>query len=119
VSAVTGGTTVDSIFLSTYSDNNNGSGNGCATGCVYSFDVTSGATITSATAPSATLAVTANIANADGYVTGGILIDNDVSSATLGTQQIYFLSLDNATGVTCSTSGSRICATQASQSGLN
>jgi hypothetical protein len=119
VSAVTGGTTVDSIFLSTYSDNNNGSGNGCATGCVYSFDVTSGATITSATAPSATLAVTANIANADGYVTGGILIDNDVSSATLGTQQIYFLSLDNASGVTCSTSGSRICATQASQSGLN
>jgi len=115
VSAVTSGGSRDVIFLSTYSSANNG----CNTGCVYSYDVTAGTTMTGATTPFATLPVTANIANADGYATGGIVVDNDVASATLGVAQVYFLSLDNASGVTCSTSGSRICATQASQSGLD
>jgi hypothetical protein len=106
---------VDAIFLSTYSSANNG----CNTGCVYSYDVTAGTTMTGATTPLATLPVTANINNGDGYATAGIIIDNAFTSATLGTSQIYFLSLDNAAGVTCATSGSRICATQASQFGLN
>jgi hypothetical protein len=118
VSTVTGGTSVDSIYLSTYSNDNNGNAATCTSGCVYSFDVTAGTTITGTTAPSATLPVTANIANADGYVTGGIIIDNDFSSLTLNTQQIYFLTLDNETAAVC-TSSSHICATQASQSGLN
>ena len=59
-----------------------------------------------------------NTDSADGFVTGGIIVDNDQVSGTLiGTSQIYFLTLDNAAGA-CSTSGSGICAVQASQAGL-
>ncbi len=117
VSGGDNGGSVDFIFLSTYV----ASGVVCPSGCVLSFDVTSGATLTAGTAPSARLAVTAsNADSADGFVTGGIIVDNDqMSSGLVGTSQIYFLTLDNASGVTCSTFGSRICATQASQPGLN
>ena len=113
------GASLDFIFFSSYA------GNGslpCVTGCVYSFDVTSGVALTAGTVPDATLGVTADTADsANGFVTGGIIIDNELmsSSSLVGTSQIYFLSLDNEVTVTCSTSGSTICATQASQSGLN
>ncbi len=112
------GSSPDFIFFSTYSGNGSSP---CPSGCVFSFNVTSGATINAGTAPSATLGVTAStLDSANGFVTGGIIVDNDQMSGTLGgTSQIYFLSLDNDVGVNCSTSGSRICATQASQSGLH
>ena len=107
------GGSADYIFLSTYSAGNNG----CTSGCVYSYNVSTGATITSALAPAATLAVFASAAARDGYPTGGIIVDNAVSS-TLGVSQIYFLTLNNSFTAMCSTSGSRICATQVSQSFL-
>jgi hypothetical protein len=110
------GSSLDFIFFSTLSLTGVG---GCPTGCVLSFDVTSGATIDAGTTPNAVLAVQAsNTDSADGFVTGGIIVDNDlVSGALPGTSQIYFLTLDNAAGA-CSTSGSAICAVQASQAGL-
>jgi hypothetical protein len=113
VSSGTNGGSADYIFLSTYSAGNNG----CTSGCMYSYDVTTGATITSALAPAATLAVFSSATARDGYPTGGIIVDNAVSS-TLGVSQIYFLTLNNSFTATCSTSGTRICATQASQSFL-
>jgi hypothetical protein len=45
----------------------------------------------------------------------GIVIDNTVHSATLGTSQVYFSTLSNQP---CGTSGAGGCAIQASQSGL-
>ena len=107
------GGSADYIFLSTWAAGNNG----CTSGCVYSYDVSSGATITSALAPAATLAVFASAGARDGYSTGGIIVDNAVTS-TLGVSQIYFLTLNNAAFATCTTSGTRICATQVSQSFL-
>jgi hypothetical protein len=112
------GGSADFIFFSTYTGNGSGP---CPSGCVLSFDVTSGAAINTGTAPNAVLGVTASITDsADGFVTGGIIVDNDVMlGLPAGTSQIYFLTLDNAPLVTCSSSGSSICATQASQAGLN
>ena len=111
------GASADFIFFSSYTGNNSGT---CPSGCVFSFNVSSGGALAPGTTPAAMLGVTANLASADGFVTGGIIIDNEeLSSSPTGTSQIYFLSLDNEAGVTCSTSGSAICATQASQSGLN
>ena len=109
------GGSVDFIFFSSYV----GSGVVCPTGCILAFDVTSGATINGGTAATARLAVTAAAGdNADGFPTGGIVVDNDQLSGSLaGTSQIYFLTLDNANGA-CSTSGSGICAVQVSQAGL-
>ncbi len=110
------GSSPDFIFFSTLSVTRIA---GCPTGCVLSFDVTSGATIDAGTTPNAMLPVDAiNTDSADGFVTGGIIVDNDQVSGTLtGTSQIYFLTLYNAAGA-CSTSGSGICAVQASQAGL-
>jgi len=45
----------------------------------------------------------------------GIVIDNTIHSATLGTSQVYFSTLSNQP---CGTSGAGGCAIQASQSGL-
>ena len=114
-----GGGSADFIFFSTFSDTGVA---GCPTGCVLSFNVTSGAALTAFTTPSATLGVTADAADsANGFVTGGIIIDNELmsSSSLVGTSQIYFLSLDNEAGVTCTDHNPAICATQASQSGLH
>jgi hypothetical protein len=113
VSSGTNGGSADYIFVSTYSAGNNG----CTSGCVYSYNVSSGATITSALAPAATLPIFASTSFADGYATGAIVIDNAVTS-TMGVSQIYFLTLNNGPTATCTTGGSRICATQASQSFL-
>ena len=111
------GSSLDFIFFSTLSLTGVP---GCPEGCIMSFDVTSGAPLTADTAPNAVLAVEAsNVDSADGFVTGGIIVDNDQVSGTLtGTSQVYFLTLDNAAGA-CSTSGSGICAVQASQAGLH
>ncbi len=77
------------------------------TGCLMSFDVTSGATISSSTATVAT------IPEAGG--TSGIIVDG--SSTSAGASQVYFTPL---TSMVCSTSGGTGgCAVQASQSTLN
>src|SRR5271155_3457441 len=110
------GSSIDFIFFSTYSATGVP---GCPTGCVLSFDVTSGATITAGTTPHAVLDVFASsLDSANGFVTGGFIVDNDqMTGALLGTSQVYFLTLDNVAGM-CGTSGSGICAVQASQTGL-
>ena len=91
------GSSPDFIFFSTLSETGVA---GCPTGCVLSFDVTSGDAIDPSVVPNAVLAVDAsNVDSADGFVTGGIIVDNDQLSGTLtGTSQIYFLTLDNAAG---------------------
>jgi len=89
----------DYIFLSV-----EGAYQGCAqdTGCVFGFNVTSGALPT---------APTAGGAEAGG--TSAIVIDN--AGAASGASQIYFTTLSN-TG-TCATSGGNgLCAVQTSQS---
>jgi hypothetical protein len=116
VSGGDNGTSLDFIFFSTYAFTGVP---GCPTGCVLSFDVSSGATITAFTAPRAVLDVDADAGDsANGFVTGGFIVDNDQMTGALpGTSQVYFLTLDSA-GDACGTSGSGICAVQASQAGL-
>ena len=99
----------DLIFLSVTALGKQAAPVGCTsnTGCLMSFDVTSGATITSSTAASAT------INEAGG--TSGIIVDG--SSASVGASQVYFTPLASESCVTSGTSGG--CAVQASQSGLN
>jgi hypothetical protein len=75
-------------------------------GCLMSFDVTSGATISSSTATAAT--------TQEAGGTSGIIVDG--SSASAGASQIYFNPL---TSTTCGTGGTGGCAIQASQSGLD
>ncbi len=89
-----------------------------ATGCLMSFDITSGAALTTSKATVATAAVSGGAS--------GIVVDNDVSTATIGAgggSQVYFTPLGYSYCTTPSTSGSGIgiggCAIQASQSGLN
>ncbi len=88
------GSTIDFIFFSTYSFTGVA---GCPTGCVLSYDVTSGATITAGTHPNAVLDVDADDGDsANGFVTGGFIVDNDQMTGALpGTSQVYFLTLDN------------------------
>jgi hypothetical protein len=76
------------------------------TGCLMSFDVTSGATISSSTATVAT------INEASG--TSGIIVDG--SSASAGASQVYFTPLGT---MACGTGGTGGCAVQASQSTLH
>jgi hypothetical protein len=76
------------------------------TGCLMSFDVTSGATISSSTATAAT--------TQEAGGTSGIIVDG--SSASVGASQVYFNPL---TTTVCGTGGTGGCAIQASQSGLD
>jgi hypothetical protein len=101
-------TGTDSIFLSVTNLGKQAAPIGCATntGCLMSFDVTSGATITSSTA-------TAASRNEAGG-TSGVIVDG--SSASSGASQVYFTPLGS---MVCGTSGTGGCAVQASQSGLN
>jgi len=81
-------------------------------GCIMSFDVTAGTTITSSTATTGHTAVAGGAS--------GIVLDNTVGSGTLaGASQVYFTPL--ATGTCTSTAGQGFggCAIQASQSALN
>jgi hypothetical protein len=75
-------------------------------GCLMSFDVTSGAAITTSTATAATTPEKGG--------TSGVIVDG--SSTSIGASQIYFTPLLNQP---CGTSGTGGCANQASQSGLN
>jgi hypothetical protein len=82
------------------------------TGCVMSFDVTTGAAISAGTATVGHTAVAGG--------TSGIVVDNTVGSGTLaGASQVYFTPL--AAGNCTSLAGLGIggCAIQASQSALN
>jgi len=101
-----GGT--DLIFLSVTSLGKTAAPVSCPanSGCLASFDVTAGTTITSSTAAAATAS------EAGG--TSGIIVDG--SSLTPGASQVYFTTL---TSGTCGTSGTGGCAIQASQSGLH
>jgi hypothetical protein len=102
-------TGTDLIFLSVTTLGKTVAPVGCALpiGCLMSFDVTSGATITSFTPTVAT------ITEAGG--TSGIIVDG--SSASVGASQVYFTPLSSMFCGTSGTSGG--CAVQASQSGLN
>jgi hypothetical protein len=101
-------TGTDLIFLSVTNFGKQAAPVRCAanTGCLMSFDVTSGATISSSSATAATT-------NEAGG-TSGIIVDG--SSASAGASQIYFNPL---TSTTCGTGGTGGCAIQASQSTLN
>ena len=109
----------DFIFVSVLTGT--GRPTGCPTGtngngCLMNFDVTDGDTLTTGTAPVATMTVTSDRTDSvDGFPTSQIIIDNVVQPGVLaGASQIYFLRLDNAGGA-CTSSGTGICATQASQ----
>jgi hypothetical protein len=82
------------------------------TGCIMSFDVTSGSTI-SANTP--TVGHTAVAGGAS-----GIVVDNTVGSGTLtGASQVYFTPLATGDCTTSTRRGIGGCAIQASQSALN
>jgi hypothetical protein len=86
-------------------------------GCVMSFDVTDPSTFTPSLAPLGTLDLTSFN---DIAPTGGIIIDNAVSTGTMaGTSQIYFMTQVNEIipGLPCVTGGPNLgaCAVQASQ----
>jgi hypothetical protein len=111
-SDTTGGihsTGTDLIFLSVTNFGNTAAPVNCPanTGCLVSFDVTSGATITSLTA---TLAAAHEAGG-----TSGIIVDG--SSASVGASQVYFTTLGSGSCVTSGGTGG--CAVQASQAGLN
>jgi hypothetical protein len=83
------------------------------TGCIMSFDVSSGAALTTSTATAARAAAVSG--------TSGIVIDNIVG-VPAGTSEVYFTPLGNGTCVGNGTFGSgssRGCAVQLSQAGLN
>jgi len=98
----------DLIFLSVTNFGQTTSPISCPSnlGCLMSFDVTSGAAISSSTQ---TVATTHEAGG-----TSGIIVDG--SSASVGASQIYFNPL---TSTTCGTGGTGGCAIQASQSTLN
>jgi hypothetical protein len=107
----------DWLFLSVQNDAvTNGSIN-CPlnAGCLVSFNVASGATMSGTTATSAQAAAAGGAS--------GIVVDNTVSTTTVGgASEIYFTPLSTTTISTCTTIGQTGlggCAIQASQSGLN
>jgi hypothetical protein len=99
----------DLIFLSVTNFGRQVPPIGCTlnTGCLMSFDVTSGASITSSTATVA--------ARNEAGGTSGLIVDG--SSASSGASQVYFNPLGATTCITSGGSGG--CAVQVSQSGLN
>jgi hypothetical protein len=101
----------DWIFLSTQASAVTAAPISCpaASGCLMSFDVTSGAAITTGTTTAAKVAVSGGAS--------GVVIDN--SSSAGGASQVYFTPLATGTCGTSSGQGIGGCAIQASQSGLN
>jgi hypothetical protein len=99
----------DLIFLSVTNFGKQAAPVSCATntGCLMSFDVTSGAAITNLTGTAAT--------RNEAGGTSGIIVDGS-ASASAGASQVYFTPLMS---MVCGTSGTGGCAIQASQSGLN
>jgi hypothetical protein len=105
-----GGTT-DWIFLSVQASGTTTPPISCpsAAGCMMSFDVTSGAVLTSAKTTAATSAVSGG--------TSGIVVDNTIGAGILpGASQVYYSTL--TTGTCATSGGSGGCGVQASQSAL-
>jgi hypothetical protein len=104
-------TAKDYIFLSTKNSAVTGAPINCpaAAGCLMSFDVTSGAAISAATATNATTAVAGGAS--------GVVIDN--SSSAGGASQVYYSPLATGTCATAASPGFGGCAIQASQSSLH
>jgi hypothetical protein len=107
----------DWIFLSVEAHNETASPISCpsGTGCIMSFDVTSGSAITTGTTTSATLGAASG--------TSGIIIDSSVTDPA-GASNVYFSTLgnqactgNNGTGSTGQGTGG--CAVQATQQGLD
>jgi hypothetical protein len=105
----------DYIFFSVYRGASTvlGTSTGCNTssgnGCVMS--------INAKTPSSLILGAGLNVTSRAAPPTGGIVIDNSVGSGTEpGASQIYLMTLDNSSSVSCSTAGTGVCAVQASQS---
>jgi hypothetical protein len=115
-SAVTAGvnptyTAADLIFFSVLAGSQTGCTGTDSYGCVISYNVTTPSSISLA---GSTLSINA-ASGAYSAPTGGLVIDNSVGSGSLaGASQIYYLSTYSANG-SCTTAGTGICATQASQ----
>lgn len=101
----------DWIFLSTQGSAQTAVPISCpaASGCLLSFDVTSGTTISTSTATAATTTVAGGAS--------GVVFDN-FATAT-GDSQVYLTPLATGTCTTSSAIGIGGCAVQASQVGLN
>jgi len=101
----------DWIFLNTQASAVTTSPINCpgASGCLMSFDVTSGAAISVSTATAAKTAVAGGAS--------GVVVDNSASAS--GDSQVYFTPLATGTCTTSPTVGIGGCAVQASQAGLN
>jgi hypothetical protein len=105
----------DFIFLSQQGFNVTAAPISCpsGSGCIMSFEVSSGAALTTSKAPAARAAAVTG--------TSGIIIDNVVSLPT-GTSEVYFTPLGNGTCTGNGTFGAGSgngCAVQLSQAGLN
>jgi hypothetical protein len=106
----------DFIFLSQQGSNVTAAPISCPTGtlgCIMSFEVSSGAALTTSKAPAARAAAVGG--------TSGIIIDNVVSVPS-GTSQVYFTPLGKGTCTGNGTFGAATmsgCAVQLSQAGLN
>lgn len=100
----------DWIFLNTQANAVTTSPISCltASGCLVSFDVTSGAAISSGTVTAATTAVAGGAS--------GVVFDNFATAS--GDSQVYFTPLAAGTCTTSPTIGIGGCAIQASQAGL-
>jgi hypothetical protein len=100
-----------SVFgaLATIDSSTSGCTDGSTDGCILSFNVTNPSAI-------ALSGTGLNVAAIEYLApTGGLIIDNSATSPS-GTSQIYFVTTDNSTpAVSCSTSGTGVCAVQASQ----
>jgi hypothetical protein len=103
-----GETGTDYIFLSVFAGTPSGCTNATSDGCVMSFNVTTPSSFTSSSTPTGALNLSAVTYASP---TGGIIVDNGVSSPA-GTSQIYFETQDTSGTSPCT----GICAVQASQS---
>lgn len=103
----------DYAFLSVFAGVQTGCTDSANDGCILSFNITNPSVVTLSGTSLNVLASSTNLV----APTGGIIIDNAVGSGTLsGASEIYFLTTDNSSSVSCSTSGTGVCAIQASQS---
>jgi hypothetical protein len=106
--------TTDRMFLAVTHNSKTTSPVSCpsnTTGCVVSYDITTGSSWSSTTTTSAQIAATGGAS--------GIIVDGDSTAA--GASQVYYTPLVNGYG-DCTTTGQYGiggCAIQASQSGLN
>jgi len=101
----------DYLFLSVYAGSQSGCTASANNGCVMSFDVTTPSAFSGSLAALGTINTAALTSQSP---TGGIIVDNALTSPT-GTSQIYFQVADTASPSSpCTTAGGN-CAVQASQ----